>query len=206
MKHSVNSAHGWHKSLWYWGTAVACAFLFAILTTQSAKAHSRVEVGPYALVVGWLTEPPLVGERNAITIEISQIADEQPVTDAEGGLDVELLYGAQTFRTNLNPTTTPGLYTADIFPTVRGQYSIRLFGTLGDTEIDEVLEPEEVFPAERLQFPEPAPDTRELQAQIVELYDTTRALRWQALAGISIGVLGIITAVVAFVRARKPTS
>lgn len=49
---------------------------------------SRVEIA-YAIVVGWLAEPPIVGERNALTIEITE--NELPVTGAEGTLDVEVL-------------------------------------------------------------------------------------------------------------------
>ena len=33
---------------------------------RAALAHSRVEVGPYTIVVGWEKEPVIVGERNAM--------------------------------------------------------------------------------------------------------------------------------------------
>ena len=78
----------------------------------------------------------------------------------EATLDAELQYAGRTFRANLEPTETPGIYTAEFLPTVRGQYSIRLvWDRIGELEVDEIVEPEEVFPASRLQFPETQPDS-----------------------------------------------
>ncbi len=183
------------------GTAVFLAALLLIINTTITLAHTRVEVGPYAIVVGWLVEPPIVGERNALVVEISE--GETPVASAESDLKAELVYGAQTFRTNLNPTDEPGIYTATIFPTIRGQYTLHLFGTLGDTEIDEQLEPEEVFSADRVQFPEPLPDTRELQKQITTLENELQTTRTFSYFAIAIGVIGIIVAIVAIVRNKS---
>jgi hypothetical protein len=173
-----------------WLTAVPLTLLFLLLTTTLALAHTRVEIGPYAVVVGWLAEPPIVGERNALTVEITE--EERPFTGAEATLDVELQYGGQTLRANLNPTTAPGLYTVDIFPTVRGQYSVRLFGTLGDEAVDELLEPEEVFPASRLQFPAPLPDGRELQQEITALENQLQTVRTIALAATGVALLALL--------------
>jgi hypothetical protein len=174
------------------------------VASQPALAHTRVEIGPYVIVLGWLQEPAIVGERNALTLEIT--VDESPVVGAESSLDAELLYAGRAFRTNLVPSLTPGLYTAEIFPTVRGQYEIHLFGTLGDLEIDETLEPEEVFPASRIQFPEPQPDLRDLQrewesrlAQVESQLQTARVL---AIGGLATGLIGIGLA--AFTLWRRP--
>lgn len=167
---------------------------------HAVHAHTRVEIGPYAVVVGWRTEPPIIGERNAITIEITEGGE--PVEDAEATLDVELLYAGRTFRVNLSPTATPGLYMAELFPTVRGQYEVRFFGTLGELEIDETLEPEEVFPASRIQFPEPQPDPRDLQQQIEVLSNQLQTARTAAFVGIGVGALGLFIAVFSLLRRR----
>jgi len=164
-------------------------------------AHTRVEVGPYAIVVGWLVEPPVVGERNAVTIEIHE--DDVPVTGVEATLDAEFIYGGQVFRANLNPTETPGLYTAEIFPTVRGQYTVRLFGSIGDVEIDEALEPEEVFPASRIQFPEAQPDPRQLQLQITMLEAEVQLARTLALVGLVAGVVGLLVSAAVIILGRR---
>ncbi|NJN53621.1 MAG: hypothetical protein HC804_02005 [Anaerolineae bacterium] len=183
-------------------TAVLLASWLLFTAVPAAHAHVRVEVGPYALVVGWLAEPPVVGERNSITVEISE--DEQPVLDAATTLDAELKYGAESFRANLNPTAVPGLYTVDIFPTVRGQYAVRLFGSLGETEIDETIEPEEVFPAANIQFPEPMPDAREVQKEVVALEAQLQSTRTLTYAALVMALIALLLAAVLLFTRRKP--
>jgi hypothetical protein len=90
----------------------------------------------------------------------------------------------------------------EIFPTVRGQYALRLSGSIGDVAVDEVIEPEEVFSAARIQFPEAQPDPRDLQAEIDELTNQLESARSLAYVGIGIGALGIILAAVSLVRRR----
>ena len=191
----VHHTHNLKKKPWL----VLFAVLVALLAlAPAAHAHTRGEVGPYALVVGWRVEPPIIGERNAVTVEIT--ADEEPVTGAEGSLDVEVVYAGRTFRANLNPTETPGLYTVELFPTVRGQYEVHLSGTLGETELDEVLEPEEVFPAARIQFPEPEPDVMAMSETIDRLSSQLQTARTIAYVGVAVGVLGLLTAVFSLIR------
>ncbi|MFO7539162.1 MAG: hypothetical protein R6X32_14065 [Chloroflexota bacterium] len=173
--------------------AFTLALVGISVTAETAAAHTRVELGPYVVIVGWEIEPPIVGERNQLTVEIAEGGT--PITGAEAGLAVELLYAGRSFRSNLTPTATPGTYHVEILPTVRGQYSVRLFGTLGDLEIDETLDPEPVFAADRLQFPETQPEPRELMQRLDELENDLQTARSLALAGVVIGVLGLITAV-----------
>jgi hypothetical protein len=168
---------------------------------ETAAAHTRVELGPYVAIVGWEIEPPIVGERNQIVIDLRE--EENPVTGAEAGLAVELLYAGRSFRSNLIPTATPGYYHVEILPTVRGQYSVRLFGTLGDMEIDQTIDPEPVFAADRLQFPEPQPEPRELVQRLDDLESDLRTARTLALAGVVVGVIGLLTAVFTLIKGRR---
>ncbi len=188
-----------HKTLFF--VVMIFVWLFAGWQVRSVFAHTRVEVGPYAIVVGWLVEPPVIGERNAVTIEVHE--GDAPVVGVEAALDAEFMYGGQVFRANLNPTDTPGLYTAEIFPTVRGQYVLRLFGSIGDLEVDEMLEPEEVFPASRIQFPEAQPEPRELQQQIVMLDAEVQAARTLAMIGLGVGVIGLLVGVFTLIAGRR---
>ena len=189
------------RMLFLWSTAVFLALIGLTQSSRTALAHTRVEVGPYAIVVGWLQEPPIVGERNALTIEISE--DEQPVTGAEATLDVEVLYAGRTWRVNMNPTETPGLYTAVLFPTVRGVYTTRLFGTLPNADVDVELDPEEVLPASNLHFPEPLPDTIALQEQVDQLQADLQTARTWAFVGVGGGVLGIVLGLTALFRRQS---
>lgn len=189
------------RMLLFWGTAVFLALIVLAQSADTVLAHTRVEVGPYAFVIGWLQEPPIVGERNALTIEITE--DEQPVSGAEATLDVEVLYAGRTWRVNMNPTETPGLYTAVLFPTVRGTYTTRIFGTLADTDIDVELDPEEVLPASNLQFPEPLPDTIALQEQVEQLQAELESARTWSFIGVGVGGLGILLGIAGLLRRRS---
>lgn len=179
---------------------VSVVLLLVLLTAQTALAHTRVEIGPYVVVVGWLHEPPVVGERNALVFEFSE--GEQPVIGVEANLSAEVLYAGRSFSTNLTPTETPGTYTAELFPTVRGQYEVRLFGKIGEVDVDETIEPEEVFPAARIQFPQAQPDPIELQEEITALQADLQSARILAYVGIGLGLLGFVMALITLLRRR----
>jgi hypothetical protein len=105
-----------------------------LLVIRPAEAHTRVELGPYVVILGWEKEPVVVGERNALLLEVTE--DEEPVEGLESTLSFVVLYGGQTFTGNLNPTTTPGLYSAEILPTVRGLYAVELSGAIDRPNLD----------------------------------------------------------------------
>lgn len=155
----------------------------------AALAHTRIEVGPYVLIIGWANEPTIVGERNAIVVEVTE--DEAPVTGLEATLKLEVLYAGRTYRGNLAPAGEPGWYSAEIFPTVRGQYQVRLFGTIEDLALDETVEPEEVLGPEVLQFPEAQPDPRALQAAVDDLEARLATALTLAVGGLTVGLLGL---------------
>ena len=182
------------------GTLLLTTFLG--LSAQPALAHARIEVGPYVIIVGWVEEPVIVGERNAILIEVSE--NEEPVVGLEGSLDVNVLYAGRTFIGNLTPSSsTPGLYTVEIFPTVRGTYSVQLSGTIGDLALDELVEPEEVLSPGVLQFPEVQPELTALQSTVDELEARLQTAYTLAIAGLVAGIIGGGVAVVALVRRPK---
>jgi hypothetical protein len=187
-----------------WLVIAFCGLLAALCIlwpVAPAYAHTRVEIGPYIVVVGWQNEPVIAGERNALVFEISE--GEEAVNGVEATLDAQVLYGGRSMTANLAPTSTPGLYRAELFPTVRGQYTVRLFGTLGDTPVDELIEPEEVLPAGQLHFPEALPDTLELQQQLNGLQGQVQGLRTAAFAGTGLGLLGLLVGAIGLLRRRR---
>lgn len=182
--------------------AAVLAFLFLfVLDRGPALAHTRIEVGPYVIVIGWENEPVVVGERNALLFEVSR--DDEPVEGLESTLELAVLYGGQTFTGNLEPGPTPGTYLAEIIPTVRGQYSLQLTGMIEDLEIDEMVEPEEVLPASVLQFPESPPDARELQASIDELASQLQTVMILAIVGLGLAAVGIGLAAFSLLKSRR---
>lgn len=187
-----------------WSKLIALPFLLAVLLLycQPAFAHTRAEVGPYVIIVGWRAEPAIVGERNALVVEVLD-QNENPVNGVDSTLDVEVEYGGRTFRSNLSATSTDGYYTAEIYPTVRGQYAVRLFGVIEDEDVDVVVEPEEVFDASRIQFPEPLPDTRNLEADMAALQADLQSARTMAYVGLGVGVLGVALAAFSLMRKQR---
>ena len=74
-------------------TSTSCA------ATRPLFAHERVEVGPYVIIVGWETEPVIVGERNALFFEITEDGEKQIIAKGgKGGL------GNWHFRSSTNQT------------------------------------------------------------------------------------------------------
>ena len=141
------------KAIW---TAGLISLTALVLNFQLAFAHETITVGDYEIEIGWANEPPVVGQQNAIAVNVSDTSsgEAQPVEDVSS-LTVTISYGGQSKTLTLEPLgeDTPGQFVAPILPTVPGQYTISLGGKLGDTTLDAQVEPEEVQPADTLQFP-----------------------------------------------------
>ena len=61
-----------------------------------------------------------------------------PVDGLEETLKAEVIFGDQTMELPLNARFgTPGAYESVFFPMKPGDYTFRIYGTLGDTDIDE---------------------------------------------------------------------
>jgi hypothetical protein len=170
-------------------------------TAVPSLAHERAEFGDYTLIVGWENEPVIVDERNAVILEVYRQGE--PVSGLEGTLRLELLYAGRSFRGNLHPSGAPGHYRAEVVPTARGQYAVRLFGQIETLEIDEQIEPEEVLARRTLQFPEAQPDQREMLATITDLEAQAARANQLALAGLAAGLLGVGLAVFSLINGRR---
>lgn len=177
------------------------SLVILMTSTRPVSAHSRAEVGPYVIIVGWEHEPVIVGERNAVVVEVFE--GDTPVEGLEGTLDAAINYAGRTFLANLEPTTEPGFYKIDILPTVRGQYELVLTGEITDLTVNEVLEPEEVLPAAVLEFPEEMPDIQMLQTNIDELNGRLQTAQFLAIGGLLLGLAGVGIGVFALLRRRS---
>jgi hypothetical protein len=137
----------------FFSFACSIAILFLILNVQVALAHESITIGDYVVEVGWLSEPPIVGQQNGIVVNVST-NDEQPMEDVSS-LTVTISYGGQNKTLTLQPLgeDTPGQFVAPVLPTVPGEYSVIFGGTLGDTAAEAETHVEEVQPADTLQFP-----------------------------------------------------
>lgn len=171
------------------GLACMVTLIALLLSFQVVLAHESVTVGDYELEIGWVDEPPIAGQKNALLVIVSNTSsgEAQPVEDVSS-LTVHVSYGDQQKELTLQPLgeDTPGQFMAPILPTIPGQYTILLGGQLGDTDVDAHAEPEEVASADTLQFP---------SAENSEQNASTAWLTWLAvllgLVGIGVGVTAL---------------
>jgi hypothetical protein len=164
-------------------------------------AHVRVVSGDYALTLGWLDEPPIVGFKNAALVEAATAKDDRPVEGAEGSLTAQIDYGGQSKELLLRPVEgQPGVYAGDFIPTRRGTYTLKLGGTINGQPIDASGEIEEVVSPDSLAFPEPQAD---LQPVINALHSDLSSTRMFAVVGAALGTIGLVLAGVAIGRSRK---
>ena len=134
---------------------------FALLVVYGvALAHTTVHAGKYDLEVGWVDEPPVVGQRNAIVVNVVDTTAAGAAVDISK-LIVNVTYGGQTRTLQLQPLSEDAVnqYIAPILPAVPGQYTVQLRGALGDTAVNVDVQPEEVVPADTLAFPKVPPSS-----------------------------------------------
>jgi hypothetical protein len=175
--------------------------LALLFTFQQVLAHTAVQVGDYDVEVGWLEEPPIVGQRNAIVVNVAapgaSDSEQTPQPIDVSGLVVDVTYGGETKTLSLEPLSEDSVnqFVAAILPTVAGTYTVQLRGRLGGTEADVDVEVEEVATADAIAFPATASS------------ETASApsmgwSQWLAPLGFLAGIAGLVVAVIALRRTR----
>jgi hypothetical protein len=172
--------------------------LIALLTSYSIVfAHESITVGDYTVEIGWVNEPPIVGQQNAIVVNVSTTSDGKPVEDVSA-LTVAVSYGGQTKTLTLQPLgeDTPGQFVAPILPTIPGQYTINLGGKLGTTDVKTDVQPEEVQSADVIQFPSAG------SAAASDQSATLGMMNWLIYLSLLIGLIALVLGVMAVRRSR----
>jgi hypothetical protein len=169
--------------------AALLCFIILMLNFQNALAHESITIGDYTLEIGWLSEPPIVGQQNAIVVNVSTTTDQQPVEDVST-LTVTISYGGQNKTLTLQPLgeDTPGQFVGPILPTVPGEYIVILGGTLGDAAANAETHVEEVQPADTLQFPSVTSEQQSVDLGV---------MHWLIYLSLLIGMIALILGVMA---------
>ena len=130
--------------------ALACALLLAPSIVVAHESRTIAD-GQYQLVVGFMNEPVFAGDKSGLEFWVSDVsmatpspdgeAEGEPVAGLEEALQAEVIHGDQTMALPLTAKwDEPGGYYSVFFPTEsEGDYTFRIFGTIGDTEIDETF-------------------------------------------------------------------
>jgi hypothetical protein len=174
--------------------ACLTVIILLLLNFQLAFAHESIKVGDYTLEVGWLSEPPIEGQQNAIVVNVSTTSDGQPVEDVSS-LTVTVSYGGHNKTLTLQPLgeDTPGQFVAPILPSVPGEYTVILGGALGDTAVDAQTHVEEVQAVTMLAFP--IVDSPQQSADL-------GMMNWLIYLSLLIGLTALILGVMALRRPR----
>ena len=149
--------------------ALGCALLSA-LSDASAHETRTIADGQYEIVIGFVNEPVFAGDKSGLEFWVTEVEAATPaaVEEAEGApveglaetVQAEVIYGDQTMALPLTAMwDEPGGYYSVFYPTSsEGDYTFRIFGAIGDAEIDETFTsgPETFGPVEDpepLRFP-----------------------------------------------------
>ncbi len=179
--------------------AAALAVVVAALNLSSdtALAHERRNVGPYQFVVGFIGEPAFAGTLNAVDLRITDTRANKPVEDVEKTLGVEVFHGGLTtplalsLRARFNQ---PGAYAADFVPTREGSYTFRFKGKIESLDVDERFESgpnrfDEVKSMAALEYPERVLSGSELNRRLADLQSSIDQLRLIAIAALVVAVV-----------------
>src|SRR5688500_5888160 len=122
-------------------TAILALVYVLAVRLPAVSAHEAREVGPYIIEFGLQVERAYAGVYNGPEIYISLHDDEtQKVEGAEETLLLTVMFGGQSKVLKLEPAwQDPGHYVASMIPTRPGDYSFRLTGKIGDTDVDETF-------------------------------------------------------------------
>jgi hypothetical protein len=193
--------------------AVAILFVGLLAITRPASAHETITVGDYDVEYGWVNEPAIVGQPNDVVINITAHAasnSASPTTVTTGtvtssapaanidtsAMTIQAVYGGQTKALALQPLgeNTPGQFIAPMTPMRAGKYTIHLGGNIGSTTFNTDVIPEEVMTADVVQFPAVASQAAGASSS------SGGSASWPGIAGLVLGALGTILAVIALTR------
>jgi hypothetical protein len=127
--------------------------LAATLSARPAYAHTATKAGDINMEVGWGTEPPLLGQLNTITVQVTKISDGKPVVNAFASADVTVSKGGDNKKLEVLPAEKEGLYSAQIIPTQLGQLSVTIGGTIAGQKVNNTVQVEDVADTKILTFP-----------------------------------------------------
>lgn len=135
---------------------IVCA-LVAIGVAVRGWAHETREIaGQFRLIVGLRVEPAYTDVLNGLDLIVRRASDGAPVEGLEKTLNAELIGpdGTSRRRLQLRPVHgQPGRYTDDFVLTRPGEYRIRIWGAIGDVQVDETFHTHEVKPLASVRFP-----------------------------------------------------
>ena len=210
--------------------------LFLLLVPSMAGiayGHTVDAVGEYRVEIGWMNEPVVSGETNAIEFyvsplitcpeisEVSKCAESQEfqngILDLRKTVKIKLMYKDESITLPLSPDhNIPGKYHAFVNPTVSGFYQANILGTIIDTPISLSMHPPKVSERAYIEFPEPSDITitqmidghTALIEDVSDMKESINNLEKNqsnnmGYAGIGAGIIGIAIAIIALSKSKN---
>ena len=198
-----------------------------------AYGHTVDAVGEYRVEIGWMNEPVVSGETNAIEFyvssliacpeisEASKCAESQEfhngISDLRKTVKIKLMYKDESITLPLSPDhNISGKYYAFVNPTVSGFYQANILGTIIDTPISLSMHPPKVDERSYIEFPEPSDITVQqmidghtaLIEDVSDLKDSVIIIENNQSSdigsiGIGVGIIGIAIAIIALIKSNK---
>jgi hypothetical protein len=198
-----------------------------------AYGHTVDAVGEYRVEIGWMNEPVVSGETNAIEFYVSPLiacpeiskaskcAESQEfqngISDLRKTVKIKLIYKDESITLPLSPDhNIPGKYHAFVNPTVSGFYQANILGTIVDTPISLSMHPPKVSERAYIEFPEPSDITitqmidghTALIEDIGDMKESINNLEKNqsnnmGYAGIGAGIIGIAIAIIALSKSKN---
>ncbi len=185
------------------GTAATLVVVASLLLTSgTASAHERRTVGPYQLVVGWLSEPAYVGQLNSLDFRVTDTRTNQPVSGLEKTITADVAAGGLSpFPLTVSARFgAAGAYNGWVMPTVTGTYIFHIKGKIESQDLDEKFTSAQgtfgdIENTAVLQYPAKVPVADELGKRLDAIQSAVDQTRLIALAALAIGVVAIVAAV-----------
>lgn len=171
-----------------------------LVFASPAYAHERRMVGPYQVVVGWLTEPAYVGELNSLDLRVTDTR--QTPAAAVNGLEKTLTAdvaagGLAPFALTLTARFgTAGAYNGVVMPTVKGSYTFHITGKIESLAIDEKFTSGpgtfgEIEDTAAVQYPAKVPVADDLGRRLDDIRAAVDQTRMLAIVAVALAVVGL---------------
>jgi hypothetical protein len=186
----------------------------------TALAHESRDLAKYRLVVGFIAEPALEGQKNGVDFRVTNLETQAPVEGVEKTVQVEITHVPTGVSKVFNLRTIfrdPGHYTSDLILTASGHYRMRFFGTIDGANINETFNSRsgggnfnDVDPTTEMQFPVKVAEVREIEAvarhieeENHDLEQSASRANMMAIVGVALGGLGTIVGIASLATSRR---
>lgn len=179
------------------------------IDTRLAWAHGHTHVGDYELVIGFTGEPAYAGEPNGLDLRVTNTTNDEPVTGLEETLQAEIIYGASKREVPLRAAFgEEGSYTANILPTVAGDYTWRIWGEIEGTPVDVSMTSgpdsfSSIASKEEVSFPAAEPLAADVMTTAMGAAQNAQLALLVGGLGLIVGAIGLVVGLLGMRAARR---